>query len=741
MENNITIIRACAGAGKTRRIVEHCQSILESEPGNDKAVVVTLTNSVRAEITERLLQCCPFSTINKVGNHDILSFKGTVEVTSSDAFIHSLLLACGFEATPTGLYRNELFVAPDDFDHKRSIIGELIGSLPRATLLTSVFGEVTGTMNLFMDEFQDLDDIMCGICARVSVDVARSGGGVLVVGDSFQNVFGKSSCCSLDKFHEMVRGNTDITIGVEAMNVCHRCPPSHIDFVNEIFPERQMKHSPKLSGVGSRPCLLAHSSSDPEASARSISLAVEEYIRTYNLSLGEVAIVASTTNKNAIFAYLERELNYALRDISKGGPAVKWFITSGAAGGIDWSQATDRIAMLSVHADKGKTHRLCVFVNVSEGVIPKFSGSMAVEKSLLFVGLTRSSEHMLVTFGGGTKGSILSPNGKDVNMSVSRYIRRSFSTKEDLSRFCDWSHHSQVSLDQIEWVDPAVYSEDRVKPLMNTPCSINDISRFIKVNEATIYETTQVTKDITSHKGLEIFKTLSLDGIIPELVKLRLRIKLSHVLSPEQITWYNLSMGMSDHSEVYKQVYDISIMDSPGGELLWKLGLVILSTDTHTESISQIMNSRPWAFDHAISVDAVPPDVVDFLCDLDRNCKVMAEHIIKMFGGDTNVSPASMDFRYSTQLPCMKAIMSSTIDILYGTGAIFLMTSVCSLSPEEPSSVIWNNSLLKTDSLPENRKKNVSSVAIVDVCRGKIFNSTPVEGCKDGSLHIVKTFC
>ena len=477
VDNSAVVVRACAGAGKTGLIVQGCLQILHTQP-KSKSIVITLTNSVRDEIRSRIIDAFPDASHSQSGHKDTLrnhKNESCVEISSADAFVHQLLTNAGYatDAKGTGLlvHDEDEAVDADDFDTKRRMASHILKKredVVRAALVKLFDGNVNGA-RLYVDEFQDMDDVMCDIFAAVTLGLCSwfQNGGVLIVGDHLQNVFGKSSTCALMQIEQKIP-EMGVTLTKASMNICKRCPQSHLRLVNAIFPERTMVAS-KDAEDGPMPILLAHEAGKTQEAARAIATAVHEIVTRESLSLDDVAVVAATTNGNVLFSALEMELNAIFCGFSvKHGMRrsfVKWFLTGESYGGINWSHTENRISMLSVHADKGKTHRLTVLCDVSQGVLPKKGGSRDVQRSLLYVGLTRSCNHLLITFQSKSKRKaigLFSPqtgSRQEAKGCMGHYVRERFETLGDLLALCKWSPHSTMQQGDVWWPPIALYQD------------------------------------------------------------------------------------------------------------------------------------------------------------------------------------------------------------------------------------------------------------------------------------------
>ena len=520
----ILVVTAVAGSGKTRRVVGRLIDIIVR---GGTATVAVHANSVRREITERILKWASgeehqvehngrvlrwhvaescwveVATVSNSrcggGSHDYISIvglPGIVHVASIDGLVHMALSRMGGVTSEGQIIFGDETVDGTDYIGKRTLMHQILKREPGNAKLAvdAIFPPLEGAhrrIGLFIDEFQDTDDEMVQVTKALALEVARRGAGnlAMVVGDPRQNVFGEAEQSILD-FCEQVASEVDQGwFKLDTMSVCHRCPQGHLALINHLYPpklghqrmmhpkeESQTQEEGEQARSSSRPVLIGidtwHHREAAEAMAKELvcrfeailfndrDKPVEERIR-----LEDVAVLSPKINGNPILSCLEDELNRRLRRYAPPGQAaVKLFRTGEASGCIKWEDAKGRVAMLSVHADKGMTHRLCLFCDATEGVIPRKAGSEVQYTSQLYVGLTRSSETLLVGVGVGDQEmgcSTLFPKSSVSERVISRYFRNCFSKPEDMLAICDWSPHSVCLIGEVVWFPIERYAEVR----------------------------------------------------------------------------------------------------------------------------------------------------------------------------------------------------------------------------------------------------------------------------------------
>jgi hypothetical protein len=309
----------------------------------------------------------------------------------------------------------------------------------------------------------------------------------VAVGDRLQSVFDHAFESGLEShpFNTWIRF-TDNTTRVE-LPTCFRCPESHIRLVNLLMGKFQDAHnlSPIVSvrkdvTPGSRPILFAHESTGKNIGATAAALRVVALVSSYfdadkSLRPSDVAIVMAKINNSAVMGVLEvkleeefvrrfgngkdeettektKEEENGLELIETAGAStsksgrwhVHYFATEADAARITikWSRAKNKAALCSVHAIKGRSARLVVFLGVTEGAIPRearvYRHVELVDQSILNVGLTRSTQYLAVGF---------------AFRRPSRYL---FDHKEELHKYAalTWDSSSDDVIDPSDSIPP-----------------------------------------------------------------------------------------------------------------------------------------------------------------------------------------------------------------------------------------------------------------------------------------------
>ncbi|GFH20520.1 uncharacterized protein HaLaN_17658 [Haematococcus lacustris] len=180
-----------------------------------------------------------------------------------------------------------------------------------------------------------------------------------------------------------------------SMDVCHRCPDPHVRFANAAMRSmhggklriQPMKSShPGVPGL-SKPFLFVHpdlglgKNCAASITAQQVCIIIQHFMQAdSSLKPQDVAIIAMNTNSNAVFDQLGAKLPY----LTKSDLATTT---------MDWSSASGKTVMLSVHGDKGRTHKLVVVLDLSHHNFPHKTtvdtGRELVDASIMNVACTR----------------------------------------------------------------------------------------------------------------------------------------------------------------------------------------------------------------------------------------------------------------------------------------------------------------------------------------------------------------
>lgn len=730
---SVTILSACAGSGKTRRLVLDTLSAVEAA---GHVVLVSMTNSVRLEIAERLqaaisasprLADCEYTQASSHNHFAVVTATGghgTAHVASIDGFVHTMLVAQGFEQQPDGtLLRGTRAVEVDNYEGKRRALQEVLGEGAVRTGLASLLrrpGVPMSGVSFLVDEFQDLDDLMVTIYAAVATHVALAGGAGMVVGDPWQNVFGRCED-AFARFREALPPR--VAVREEELSVCFRCPAAHLRLVNRIFSARPTHPHHR---TGTKPMVVAHSSTDVPAAARAVAATMASVIRANDLPLGQVCVLGSTTNHNALFGELEVCLNELLGDLHPGHSVVKWFLTGEAGGGIDWSQADDRIAMMSVHAMKGAARRYVVMCDVTEGKLPRWGISDHVQRSQLYVGLTRATEHLLLTFGAGSAEPLLF-DGPTAQTCPSRYLCEAFATVDELLPYVTWSVHSTVAPHEVEWRGGArEWVEVRTCHRPATSCTewAKRIPSARALNGDSIdVACTRFGGDVTGHEGLATVRQLSMEAAVGLLAQRRLRGCATPRGQPpvSPLGWLRL-MDKSPDGMLQLALLTASLcaeLNAPhDGKALWTLALVELAgvednVDAPVRPLALQLARDLWDPE----VPARPGmDAVFRLCEqVDSNCRAAVAHLREAAGD----AVPRFEIPLRVVVPDRRELLAGRVDLVWGSSVLEIKASTTEWDGSAALRTEWWNQVLLYAGMLD---QPVDRVGVLDVTRGALFS-------------------
>jgi hypothetical protein len=262
---------------------------------------------------------------------------------------------------------------------------------------------------LIIDEFQDFEPSVIRVVFKaVKKDTVMQ---LVTFGDVLQTIFHAHGVHPMTAIrNEFPRDCTTIH-----SNKVWRCPLAHIEFVNALHGNHlQAAGLPLLRSANSdtlnRPIIFAHESlgSPTVIGAYKLAQTVAESIKVLmqeqpHITPADIAILMSSANHNIVFTELQKALSLLYHTefgYAQGMAKVFETIFDDQRISIDWGAAKDKTVMLSIHGDKGKGHRVVYLLGYSEGSIPNktrlFKPDELIDQSLSYVGLTRSTEHLII---------------------------------------------------------------------------------------------------------------------------------------------------------------------------------------------------------------------------------------------------------------------------------------------------------------------------------------------------------
>jgi hypothetical protein len=413
-ESPHVLIQGCAGSHKTDTLIK-C-AVVHLKQARTPCLFLTMVGSVTIEIKDRLERALGIQIARRGGsNHYSGNWNGlAVCVSNFDAWIDFMLKKMCVD------------VDGDCFSQKCSTLLELRPK--RAYMPDAEAGRI------FLDEAQDLNPSKM----EILLSLAEARVPVTIAGDLLQTLFYDDDRCrhALNLFRRVQPAYFDLS-------TCFRCPQGHVDFNNFLLKDMQGKYGlPRMEAAPDarcdKPLVFSHynisNASDALLTAKMTTSIVETLLDLdSSLSPGDVAVIMGKTRGNLIYKHLLVHLNDLYTRIGFHGDRVIHMSTEtgdGRQGRLEWENAKNKTVLLSIHGDKGKGHRVVIFLGLTENSIPREcqvgKDSELIAESLVNVALTRSTQYLIV----GTTAK-----------KPSRYL-----TKSGFERYahCSWIPDSEM---------------------------------------------------------------------------------------------------------------------------------------------------------------------------------------------------------------------------------------------------------------------------------------------------------
>jgi hypothetical protein len=475
------VVNGAAGSRKTDTAVKF--TLHETSEGKN-VMILTKVGSVTDETKTRLSQQGSLK-FKRRGNH---FYTSSIEVANFDAMIDYQLRHVLKHDIPKERGDSHTWKLAE---YER-LLDENVLALGGRTIRSCHKSQPVDV--LIIDEFQDFEpSVVRVIFKAVKRDSVMQ---LVTFGDVLQTIFHAHGVHPMTAIqHEFPRECTLIH-----SNVVWRCPLAHIEFVNAVHGNhlRAVK-LPLLRSANSdtlnRPIIFAHESlgSPTVIGAYKLARTVAECIKTLmqeqsNITPADVAVLMSSANRNVVFTELQKELsNLYHKEFGYAREMAKVFETifEDQRVSIDWGGAKGKTVMLSIHGDKGKGHRVVFLLGYTEGSIPNktrlFKPDELIDQSLSYVGLTRSTEHLII----GCNA-----------VCPSRYLCRAIEEvkEKNLAALC-WAKET--------WTTPI---HQRICPILGGELPNFDMSRdrYYLQNSITrpfrgIYTVTEIARDVIEH--------------------------------------------------------------------------------------------------------------------------------------------------------------------------------------------------------------------------------------------------
>jgi hypothetical protein len=392
-------INGCAGSRKTDTLVK-C-AIREMEQHNSSVLFLTKVSSVTEEIKARLERDMNVK-INKQGqsNHYIGNAgkrgKGPyVSIANYDAWVHHSLL-------------DKSAVPGDEFSRKKQ---QLLKDIQQAESFECVLKNGKEYHVVCIDEvndFQPSDMRPIIALARKCSDLK-----IFIAGDYVQSIFGGD-----DKDDDTAEPAMNMFKLLKpaffTLSKCFRCPKPHVDFNNllmrKILPKYGLPEMiPNNENTEDRPILFPHR---PMSKHIDVACNVDMACKMIECLLEndttihprDIVFIMGSTNESNFYNQLKHQLSDLYRRLGYEGETVHHFQTAGDGynKSIKWSEAENKTVLMSIHADKGKDHRVVFFMGFTERSIPRenqvFKSSELQAESLMNVATSRSTKYLFVGF-------------------------------------------------------------------------------------------------------------------------------------------------------------------------------------------------------------------------------------------------------------------------------------------------------------------------------------------------------
>ncbi len=528
----VRIIDATAGSGKTTLLTGVA---IENLKHHKNTLFISLTNSVRYEIGKSLRwQLEKLANIKIIveerhqANHDYfdVSMDGSlnleIQIATIDSWIHQCLIELGFEVSDASIMSVGGMTDADQNEYEKNFLKSLLPfhvdnytKKREAFFIALCHGripkEALAKYDIFMlDEVQDLDQIFIDISVLIGELFAKQGKSVYFAGDINQHIFGNATCMVISELKKRLSKSLGPSklLWLHNLTICFRCPPAHLKFVNHLFPDQRPTRWAKGKADGEPPILLGVPSGPGiykvKAKAEKI---VEEICQAIKdgYSLKDIVIISPYSRMNGVYCQLENILSHKF---CKTSEKITWLYTDGEHC-ADWSRALDKLTLSSIHANKGRTHKMVIVLGLIDGALPRlkvkdFSSSKRIdwhtEECLLFVALTRSNGRLVLVI-------------EEDSEKLTYFLRRAFKDGQELLKYCT----PRSSASQIlgwKWNTDAPSRQPMTisKTVTGWAKEIKRLENILNwIPQPTIHKFSNSTCSLTSSKNDEI----------PELLKTR----------------------------------------------------------------------------------------------------------------------------------------------------------------------------------------------------------------------------
>ena len=390
------LINGCAGSHKTDTLIK--SAIHSLQTCTDSIQFLTLVSSVTYEIKTRLEAALGIE-INQSGksNHYFGQYNDIpIVISNFDSWVHLLISERS--------YNDDI---DDCYQEKVELLNQVIASDDQfvATMKTGFKID-----KLFLDEAQDLSSDKMDILVALGQKGATK---ITIAGDYLQTLF--TSRRSSWETHSMNIFKA-LTPEYFDLNICMRCPKAHVEFNNIILSKAQNKYLiPPMQCQNDndldKPFIFTHlkntavdSNTNARINAERVTQMIETLMNFDNTIVpGDIVVLMSKSKQNEVFIQLQHTLDILYR--SRGYDNHVIHMTTEGDGyhnSLNWSAAEGKTALISIHGDKGKGHKVVFFLGFTENAIPReihlHKSTEIISESLMNVAVTRSTKYLFIGF-------------------------------------------------------------------------------------------------------------------------------------------------------------------------------------------------------------------------------------------------------------------------------------------------------------------------------------------------------
>ena len=389
------LINGCAGSCKTATLIKCIENNLKKEK---RIICLTQCTSVTDEIKTRTEKLIGIKIKKQFSSNHYLGYYDGVPICISnfDSWIHCML----------NFLEQDFLEIADCFNEKAELLLNILEN-SNSDIICYMKNKIEVDL-LIIDEAQDLSSTKMKII--INLTKKNKNLDVIICGDILQTLYIEN----IDNEHPL---NLFKRIDPECYNLnkCFRCPKGHIDFNNYIMNDIQKKYcinnmESSNDNIIDKPFLFTHLSLSKQGNARINAELITRMIEVLmekdeSIEPNDIAIIMKRTSQNILFYQLIDTLKEMYK--TKFGFTDKTYhmTTDNGQGNsicLDWQKAKGKTKLCSIHADKGKGHKVVFFLGLSENSIPNinhlFKPSEIISQSILNVGLTRSKKYLFVGF-------------------------------------------------------------------------------------------------------------------------------------------------------------------------------------------------------------------------------------------------------------------------------------------------------------------------------------------------------